>query len=292
MPITSQFSFGTYIFPVTFQETSRVVTLAFDKKKVPFNYGESVAANTGPSSRAIEIVGPVGSMIIGSAGNTLLTAADLEAERRLLAGLQLTGRQALFVGPTQYILAYLESFEHKFWQDAFGYRYADWTLKFYADDPRYWSPAQTTTSLTGSGSTTYSFGVSTNGNVRAYPSCKFTITSGSITGPFLGVTNAASLQNRVSFSTLTMNSGDILALECDPRPNIRSIAAVYTPSGGVAQNALQFAKITDFSNNYDLTEWFPFINPPQIESGISLVYGANSGSGAYTFTAAWNDHWL
>ncbi len=294
--VVPQLSFGPYTFPITFQETSRLVTLAFDKKKVPFGWGESVAPNTSPSARVIEISGPVGSLITGSAGNVLSTAADLEAERRLLAGLQSQGRLPLYVGTQQYILAYLESFEHKLWQDAFGFRYADWTLKFYADDPRYVSVSPQTLSYPLESGTVEYIPINPLGNVRAYPSCTFVSawTSGSPqTGPFIQVTNGANTATcRVTFSKLSMTNGSTLAINCDPRPNARSAAAIYTPLGGAPQNALQYCAITDFQNDYDLSEWFPFFNPPQVETGIQFAFGFVAASGNYAFHASWNDQWL
>jgi len=309
---TPQLSFGSgaqrYLFPVTFQEISRTVTLAFDKKKIPFNYGEDVDRNTGASARDIVISGPVGSLIQGSvsqqtnAGIQLASAADLEAERRLLGGLQLLGRQALYVGPNQYIFAYLESFEHKFWQDAYGMRYADWTLKFYADDPRYYSVSPT---LVGSStpitvSTIQSVSATTTGNVRAYPTCTFTASGGTLSQPYIGIQRSAANGSgliQVRFSLLNgvnaMVAGSTLVIECDPRPNKRSVCAVYTAPGKQPVNALMYLNVAnaDFTNSYDLSEFFPFIEPPQVETGLTLFYGAIT-TGSYTFTAQWNDRWL
>lgn len=287
-----QLSFGTYTFPVTFQETSRTLTLAFDKKKIPFNWGEQIAPNTSMNGRTIEIGGAVGSMITGSLGNVLSSATDLEAERRLLAALQAKGRQALFVGAQQYIMAYLESFEHKFFQDAFGFRYADWVLKFFADDPRYLSPTPTTTThsnTAASGVSTNTLPLTTTGNVRTYPVLTFTAGAATVgAGPYVEITYGG-LTLGVKFSMLTMVAGSTLVITCDPRPNTRSIAAVYT-AGGPATNALQYCAITDFSNDYDLTEWFPFIDPGIIQT---LSYGFAAGSGgAYTFSTTVTDRWL
>jgi hypothetical protein len=283
---TPQLAFGSYLFPITFQETSRLVTLPFDKKHIPFNYGDMVAVNTSPSARDIQISGPVGSLIVGSSGNTLVTAADLEAERGLLAGLQLLGRQALWVGPQQYIFAYLESFEHKFWQDAYGWRVADWVLKFYCDDPRYYSSLQTMMSDTVGAN----LGMTTVGNVRTYPTFTFSLSSGSGIGPY--VTASASTGSlMVRFSQLIMVAGSTLVIQCDPRPNTRSAAALYT-AAGVTVNALQYISVAnnDLSNNYDVGEWFPFIDPH--DGGINLIHGFTSGSPTCTFTAQYNDRYL
>lgn len=272
-----QISFGSYLFPITAQETSRVTTLAFDKKKVPFNYGESVSLNSSLSARDIVITCAVGSLIQGSNDNILATNADLENERRLLAGLQLNGRQALQVGEQQFIYCFLESFEHKFFADAFGFRYADWTLKFYCDDPRYIS----TTPSNHSGGASGSFIPVISGNVRSYPSCVF---SGSGSAPFINIASTSGTQLSVTFSKLTMNG--TLSIVCDPRTNNRSQCAVYNGT-----NALAYAAITDFHNDYDLTEWFPFFNPPQIETGMTFSWGFASG-GTGTFLCEWADLWI
>lgn len=294
MPLpTRQLTFGSYTFPLTFQESDRVNALAMDKQKVPFNYGEHIQPNTNSGARTVEIKGAVGSLIQGSLNNFLATAADLEAERRLLAGLQLSGKQQLYVGTGQYLEAYLESFDHKFWQDAFGFRYADWVIKFWAEDPRYFAPTLTTnhsSNTATSGVTTNNINVSTNGNVRTFPTAKFTAGASTVgTGPFIQITNGT-VSLKVIFSQLVMSANSVLAIDCDPRPDHRTIAAVYTASGASPSNALQYALVTDFINNYDISEWFPFIDPI---SGLVWSYGfMNGAGGTYTFDLSFQDRWM
>jgi hypothetical protein len=293
----TQFSFGTYNFPATFQESKRSTTLALDKQKVPFNYGAHAPSNTNSDARVIELKGPVGSLVVGSGLNTLVTADDLEKERRLLAGLQIQGRQELVISDLQYCFAYLETFSHVMWQDAFGHRYADWVLTFWVDDPRYFAitPTTTTQSKTAtSGLTTNTISISTQGNCRAYPQFTFTSTGGAgNANPYVAITNTGGGGQviGIGFSLLSMAAGSVLAIDCDPRPNHRAVVATYTPSGAASINGLQFCAISDFANTYDLSEWMPFIDP----AGLSLVlsYGfINGGGQTYNFNVNWSDRWM
>src|SRR5271165_686110 len=134
---TRQIAFGTYKFPLTFQEQSRNLKMALDQRRVPFLIGDQMPPNSSVKGREISIAGTIGTGIIGSAGTTIQTYNDLENERALLAGLQTVGRQSLFTRYDRYCNAYLSEFDFKFIQDGGLYRYADYTLKFIADDPRY-----------------------------------------------------------------------------------------------------------------------------------------------------------
>lgn len=289
-PPSSNIAFGNFSFPITFQETNRSLKLALDKKHVPFNWGDHSPGNTMPNGREIQIKGPVGSMVKSFAQNIVMSdQGDLEQERRLLAMLQNQGRQLLqwsFPDGTAYACyAFLEQFDFKFFQDAFGFRYADWELKFWADDPRFVSLTATTVTDTGATSPRQ-VAVNSNGTVRTYPTVTFNFTVNGH-GPYVAVQNG-SLIVEARFSGLYFSTGDTLVIDCDPRPNHRSVGAIYTPSGGTPVNAFPFCAITDFTNNWDFTEWLPFIDPSL--TGNELVHGCSSGG--YNLSASFYDRWL
>jgi hypothetical protein len=296
---TRQLVFGNdtnqYVFPLTFQETQRDLKLALMKQRVPFNWGDHCPPNTSVNGRDITFMGSVGSLLYGSNNNQLVTYNDLEAERTILSGLQTAGRQKLWSRWDRYCIAYLAEFDFKFQQDGGLFRYADWTLKFFADDPRYYSKLPSTITQSNIGTTTaQSQSVTHNGNVKAYPTFTFTVNglvgTNMSTGPYVMMAVGANII-KVVFSKLTIQGGDTLTVTCDPRPEHRIIAAVYTNSSGVSLNALQYINgATDLVNTLDYTEVFPFI--PNGVAGCDLIYGMVSGGPNYNVTLTWSDTWL
>lgn len=306
---TRQIIFGNdsnqYVFPLTFQESDRMLKLKLDKKGVPFNWGAHAPPNTQVDAREITIVGPLGSLVYGGRTNSsgqflqLLTADDLEAERALLAGLQQLGRQKLWTRWDRYCIAYLEEFDFKFFQDGGAYRYAQWELKFWADDPRYYGKTQSSYSF---GSTTSNalqgVAVTQNGNVRAYPIFTFTGTGGTLSSdvclsaPEIGMQVGSNILT-LSFAGLTMYYQDTLVINCDPRPEHRNSAAIYTSNSSAQYNALQYINgASGISNNLDFSEFFPFI--PNGTGGCTLLVGATCAGvpKGYSCTITWNDTYL
>ncbi len=296
---TRQIVFGNdtnqYVFPLTFQEADRNLKLAIMKQRIPFGWGDHAPPNTSVNGRDINIVGSVGSLVYGTNNTQLVTYNDLENERAILAGLQVLGRQKLWTRWDRFQYAYMAEFDFKFLQDGGVYRYADWNLKFWADDPRYYAKTPSTVTQTGITTTSaQSQSVTQLGNVRAYPTFTFTINGGvgtSIeTGPFVLASVGLGVL-KVTFSKLTMQGGDTLKIVCDPRPEHRIVAAVYTNSSGVSLNALQYINgASDFSNSLDFSEVFPFI--PNGSGGCILGYGMTSGSVNYNMSISYSSTWL
>jgi hypothetical protein len=297
---TRQLAFGTYLFPLTFQEQDRGLKLALDQKRVPFLFGDHMPPNSNVKAREITLVGTLGTGVIGSSGTTLETYNDLETERTLLAGLQNMGRQSLFTRFDRFQNAYLSEFEFKFMQDGGLFRYADYQIKFIADDPRYYGlSAYTISGVAGAGiDALVSTGPTHLGNTNAFPTFTFTCTAGTGqvggTGPYVELTSGASTLI-VGFSKLVMFGGDTLVVQCDPRPEYRCRGAVYTPNGQPPQNAFQYCQTSDFTNGIDFTEFFPFV-PPGSGSGITLVMGMTSmaigGASSVSGQMQWWDTWL
>lgn len=285
--------YDDYIFPLSMQEVSRTSKLAVDKRKIARVIGEySANPKSTMQGRDIQFVGDVGTGLMGSAGNTLVTATDLENERVLLARKQNLGKKKLWTRWDRYILAELEEFDFKYLQDGGAFRFASFDAKFYAADPRYYSATVNTASggpYTNTAENTLV--VSHLGNTRAYPIITIT---GACTHPRIRI-NLVSLGLVVSvtFSTLTMVAGDTLVIACDPRPETRNSVATYTlTSTGIAANALPYCNpATDFANNYDATEFFPFIEDPTLCASQTLGV-TSSAAGSYTVSVAWNDTWL
>lgn len=292
---SNQFVFGNdnqqYIFPLTFQEADRNLKLGVSKQRIPFGWGDHIPPNTNVQARDVNLVGSVGSLIYGSGGNQLINYNDLEAERSILAGLQALGRQKLWGRPDRYLLAYLIEFDFKFQQDGGLFRYADWNLKFQADDPRYYSKTvHTFTQNNINNTTAQSYAATQSGNVKSYPIFTLTTNAGANTGPspFVLVTIGGKTL-KVTFSKLTMQGSETLVVRCDPRPENRLIGAVYTNASGQQLNAMQYINgAGDLINTLDFTEFFPFIPP----SGGQLGFGCATGSPNYNMTLSFQDMWI
>ncbi|MGH7745629.1 MAG: hypothetical protein ACREQ5_12685, partial [Candidatus Dormibacteria bacterium] len=239
------------------------------------------------NQREITLVGSVGTGVLGSGGVALSDYNTLEAERALLAGMQVQGRQKLFTRWDRYLNAYLSEFDFKFHQDGGLYRYADWTLKFLADDPRYYGQysANSASGFLSAGVT--SFSAHHNGNVPSFPVFTFTGTLSGCSAPLVGVSaGAASLS--LKFSKLSLASGETLTVICDPRPEYRNVAAIYNNISNVKFNALQYINgPADLVNTLDYTQFFPFV-PPGV-AAQSLTVGC---SGYMNYSVAWLDTWL
>jgi hypothetical protein len=311
--------FGTYLFPVTFQERNRDQKLALVKKKLPFNPGDFVPGNSSVSGRTLEFYGSVSTGMIGFGGKLIKTQTDLEAERQYLAGLQDLGRQSLYVGADRFIWAYLEDFSYSF-QDSGGFRVADWSAKFYCDDPRYygassWQENSGTSSQGGlpnmntiiyqasglaAGPAGNPHAIVQDGNTKAFPIFVLTVTAGSYQSPqFImstypvtaGAPNSAYRQQGMGMTFSKFNNaapmgvGDQLVVICDPRPEYSLISATYYqgggwPTGGSPVNALAYV----VPGNGDLinnVDWQYFL--PWISS--STVDDGSGGMNTFLFTA-------
>jgi len=284
-----QLSFGAYTFPLTFQESSRILNLALDKRKLQFSTGDYIAPNSAVQGRVITITGALGSGMMGTAGNVLQTDADLENERAALAGLQSGGPQRLFVRSDRFINAVMESFDFAFHQDGGAFRYADCKLNFYAADPRYYSTTVTSATYGPiTDSAVHVYPVAHLGNVRAWPTINIT---GACTAPSIYIAQGAKLV-KVTFGTLTMVAGDQLIIQCDPRPEIRNFVAIYTPYGQSGVNAMQYVRISDFVNSLDYAQFFPFVEATQFQSSPQTFGFSNTASGNYTVTITYNNTYL
>lgn len=290
-----ELQFGAYTFPLTFQEQSRILKAKLDRQVVPYATGEYISPQSNVGSREITFVGPIGSGLVASDGSTIVTATDLEDERALFSNLQSLGKQQLWVRSDRYCNAYLESFEHRFFQDGGVFRYADWLLKFVADDPRYFSAtSHSTTSGTITDAVVHAIAsganIQANNTTRAFPILKYT---GACSKPYFGIVYTSGVQIAVTFSGLTMAAGDTLVLDTDPRPEHRMNAAIYTPNGGQPVNAMKYINpAADFANNYDTRFFFPFIEPPSAATAAQSVQYKSATVGSYTFNMTFQDTWL
>lgn len=287
-----QYQFGSYQFPLTFQQRNHNVKQLFDRRKVSMNYGEYIDPAVTIAGRDIAIGGDIGSLVYGASGSQLFTNDDLELERSIIAGLQLQGKQPLWSRPDRYLIATMTEFDFKFMPDAFAHRVATWELKFVADDPRYYSTFQNTVSGGPYTDTAaHTLAVSHQGNTRAFP---FITLTGACTHPTIAISNPSPAHLiGVTFSGLTMGAGDTLVVKCDPRPEYRNTVATYT-TGGVSTNALKYMNpSTDFANSWDARFFFPFIETSLYGGYLSQVFSAQSTvAGNFTASLSWNDTWI
>ncbi len=282
--------FGTFIFALSAQEVSRLQKLNMTKAPIPFTYGDYVHNNQFPKGRELQFMATVGSGMVGTSGSSIQTADDLEAERSALAALQDRNLQRLWTRPDRYLNAYLESFDNKPMQDGGAFRFADWDLKFFAPDPRYYGATLNTfTSGSITSTAVQTRTVSHGGNTKVFP--VITIT-GAGTNPSVYIQQASGKYIQLTF-TLTMAAGDQLVITTDPRPENRQIAAQYTPSGGSVTNALKYIAVpAGFANNLDARYIFPFIEATDIAGGTQTLGVQLTGSPNYTYTIAYRDTWL
>jgi hypothetical protein len=292
---SAQIAYGGYRFPLTAQVTENAIKLGADIKKVPFGFGAHVPPNTTPAERTITIVGMMGTGVTGALGNVLQNYTDLENERVLMiAGMGGGRRLPLYTRFDRYCMAYVLEFTWKPMQDGGLFRYAEFTVKFLADDPRYFyhtlnSGSASVGPFTAAGTNTLT--VTNNGNMNAYPVCTFT---GAGTAPYIGVI-APNGSMSVGFSgqTITnpfsMVAGDTLVIDTDPRPEHRCRAAIYTHSA-IQTLALQYIAPGDYAiNSLDFSEFFPFIPPG---GACTWQFGMASGTISYMFAIAFRDTFL
>jgi hypothetical protein len=291
-----QFSFAGYKFPLTFQEKSRDTKLAVDQKRVPLGIGDHIPPTTNLKAREINLVGTVGSGMIGITGAILQTADDLEAERVALAALQNLGRSSLFTRYDRYLNAYLSEFSFDFQQDGGAFRYADYDLKFLADDPRYYGIDATAVSGAVTTTTTpYIVAATHEGNTNAFP--VFTITGLAApnvacgTGPYVEATFGGN-HVIVNFSQLTLKGGDVLQVTCDPRPEYRSRGAIYTPSGALPQNGMVYIQPGDFQNTLDFRYFFPFISPGTTSTALQVGCAGGDPNVNFSVEISYQNTWI
>lgn len=308
--------FGPYWFPGTFQERNRESKLSLIKKKLPFSYGDYNPGNTSLTGRTLEFYGSIGPGMTGAGGKILRTQADIENERLLLNGLQSLGRQSLYVGPEKFIWAYLEDFTFNY-QDGTGFRVADWSAKFYCDDPRYYGSSSgpsnqgagknpgtcglpnmnviTYNNIANPGSTGTTHTVNQAGNAKAFPIIVLEVLTGPLESPTFVMCSDPNHINGtgigITFSKFNsgtpMQTGDMLVVMCDPRPESSLIAATYYPGGGwpsqnvVPVNALAFCQPGngDLVNGIDFQYWLPWISSSTVDDGSG---GLNTFSSSVT----------
>jgi hypothetical protein len=269
-----------------------------DRKHVPFNYGDHIPPNGSVGGRDIELTVDVGSMLIGASNTPLVTAHDLETERTQLSFLQRAGRQPLWCTNDRYCLAYLSEFDNAPFQDGGLMRYSTWDLKFIADDPRYYSTNPNTYSIDPiTDNANHAFTISHAGNIRAYPKIIITchgtdntVANGGI--PQIGMSSSLGSLN-IKFSLLAMYDTDQLIIDCDPRPEHRSQAAIYYHTGQ-SINALKYIQpTTDLYNDVDFSEVFPYVEAAVNDPGTqTFAVRMQTGTPNYSFAISWNDTWL
>jgi hypothetical protein len=292
-----QFAFATYLFPLTFQEKSRDIKLGIDQKRVPMLIGDHIPPATNVKAREINLVGQVGAGMIGITGSVLETADDLENERAALAALQNQGRSSLFSRYDRYQNAFLTEFSFNYQQDGGAFRYADYDLKFIADDPRYYgiTPAVEGPGHVSVSTSPYIVSAVHQGNVQSFPVFTFqglsapNVACG--TGPYVECTYGGN-HIIVTFSQLTLFGGDTLVVTCDPRPEYRAKGAVYTPSGALPQNGMIYIQPADYQNTLDFRYFFPFISPG--ETATTLQAGCVGGDPNVDFnvTISYLNTWI
>jgi hypothetical protein len=277
--VTSTISFGGYTFPAGFHVLDLGNDTVIDEVKVPFIDGTSAPPGS-RNSKVIHLQGTIGGWgAVDSSGNYITTSDQAEAEYQTMVSYLESGYQQLTLGqtPARYILAQKRKLL-KTPVPGTGRRALDIEIEFLAQDPRWLS----TTIHTATGST---FGgnnfVQNSGTAISYP--KFTIT-GACTNPGFQIQGTPGQYVSIA-TTFTMNAGDQLVFDCDPRN--RPNAILYTPNGGSATPRLDILGTNGITNTFGNSAMMPYMLPNTLMNLTPTV-----GSGTPSWTLSWQDAWL
>lgn len=274
----SVIQFGSYVFPLGAKIKSRDVSGDIEETKM-LGFDGTIAP---PGLLGAQIVTVTVEM--GAGGdfdpatstptdiNYLVTMDNLnDAINEMLALLQ-EGYQALTIGysPARTIQAQKRKFTVAY-DDGFGRRRATIDMEFYCPDPR-WLASTVQTETTSGAS------ITNNGNMNTYPVVTYMQTGGSASQTvMLRIGIGTGLYVELDLA-LTMNSGDVLVIDCDPRNRANGI--IYTPSGGQPVNGLALLGTSGIVNTIGNDWTFPVLIPG---SHVITFQGANS------ISAAWSD---
>lgn len=265
--VTSRISFGGYNFPSGFYLDSNEQDTTMDVVKLPYQVGSNIPPGT-LAEKIVSVKGMIGgSGSVDSSGAYIQTSDQLEAELQLLYSTLKSGYQSLNVGATPAKTLACQNRKAKVtYITGTGRSAADVELEFVAQDPRWISTAQTsTTALSGT--------LTSNGSIFTFP--VFTIT-GASAGATISVTplGAAGAIKLVLLNS-TISSGSLL-IDCDPRNRVNAVKL-----NGVVNLAL--VDYINSLNNVPDSQFFPYLQP-----------GANTfaSTGISAMTTSWSDAYV
>jgi hypothetical protein len=272
-------SFGDYLFPIGARIDSRQASTDVEETKM-LGLDGTIAPAGVLAAQIIQL-----DIEIGGGGDVDPSSTDMDliylrspdqlnnALNNMFAQLE-QGYQPLTIGytPARTIQAQKRKLELKYMEGT-ARRHATASLEFYAPDPRWLSVASHTLAISGDAATNA-------GNMISYPVVTYTQTGGAASAPvslkvYTGNTSTPYIELSLN---LTLQSGDVLVINCDPRQRAQGI--IYTPSGMSPVNGLYLLGTTGITNTVGNDATFPY-----------LVPGADTVDfvGANAIAFVWND---
>jgi hypothetical protein len=279
----SYVSFGSYTFPLGTVVKSRDASTDIEETKMLGIDGSIAPAGVlRAQTITLEInIGGAGDFDPSSTPTDIIYLESMDdlnnALNDLFAELE-QGYQALTLGytPARTTQAQKQKFNPAY-MDGSSRRHATVSMDFLAPDPRWLSVA--TQTLTANGNAT------NNGNMNSYPLVTYTQTGGPASEPvnlqvFLGDDISTDPYVELNLN-LTLQSGDVLVINCDPRQRAQGI--IYTPaSTGIPVNGLYLLGTTGMVNTVGNDATFPYLIP-----GINAVKFAGANSIAFVWPDAY-----
>lgn len=274
----SYISFGSYLFPIGAMVKNRDASTEIDETKMLGLDGAIAPPGVlGAQIITVEIeIGGGGdfdpSSTVGHV-TYLQSMDDLNnALNEAFAAFE-QDYQALTLGytPARTIQAQKRKFNPAYLEGS-ARRHAAVSMDFYAQDPRWLSVAAQTETVSGSTCTN-------NGNMVSYPVITYTQTGGGASAPVSLKVFPGSGSPYIELDlNITLASGDVLVINCDPRQ--RSQGIMYTPSAGNPTPRLDLLGTMGITNTIGNNALFPY-----------LLAGANKANfaGANSIALVWND---
>lgn len=278
-----QMAYAGYVFPRSFMLVSRAQANETESQSVPFAPGNVAWSKRGVGSFTVSGVLGGSGAVLDQNGAQMLTADAVQAEiDRLLATMVVAadGDQPFQWRPDRYVNARMGTPRISY-APGEGYRFAQVDIDFTASDPRSYSNAQHTLSVSSTGAAVWGgTPVPTHiGNSKSYPTITLTFAAATTNpGVYVAPANGAGTANHISFSLVgTFQATDTIVVTCDPR------ARSLTKNGVVTWSLLSLPTTNGLGDG----EILPYIAP-----NSPWNMGVTCSSGNVTASAAWNDVWL
>jgi hypothetical protein len=274
----SLIQFGDYVFPAAFYVSERDQENDLDDQKIPLRDGSVIPIGS-RKAKTISIAGTIGGHgAVDSSGNYILNRDQATAELNLMELALSQGKQPLIVGDSdaRVIICQRKMMKAKPLQGGRAMT-IDVQIDFVAEDPRWQSATLRSGGPFAPGSET----ITAVGNAIAYPIITITATANNVPCPAVSISPAGFGGVVQVTPTLTLASGDVVAIDSNPRN--RPNAIMYN---GVARlDTLSTASA--IFNSIGNAEFFPYLL-----GGENAVDVNNASSSGFTWTIVWNDAYL
>lgn len=279
--LASPIQFGDYIMPIGTSIKSIQIDSTIEDSPLLGLHGAFAPSGYATGmviTLSIDMGG--GGDVSPTTGLPMQTLDDVDNEANQLYERLQSGYQQLIVGttPARYIMA-----QKRKWSveplPGSGRTHYTMTLELFAQDPRWLSITNHTQAFTANQQLT----ITNAGTARTYPVLTITSATGNPVVQ-VGAAGTGSTDPYIQLTlAYTMNVGDQIVIDCDPRNRANAIL-LYPAGGGAAVVHLDWLGTTGIRNTMGTADCFPFLDP-----GGTIVW---FGAGAQTAgTIAWRDAW-